>query len=274
MTDIKQLLKHSEFQAIRNANAPTAGNPFATIADLTGSGGILPANEWYILQENFDKGVIPLGWTQASSGAPAAINYAQPYATKAIGHINMSAPGPAALFTALTFANGYNYILDFSDCQFTKWNVNLLRTSTDVGVALAGLTNVIGTAVPTVFGNVIAIVHDRNNMTGANPGLTNNWFVWVKDASGQTMYNTGVAPTLAWQFVEFEYNYTGVPYVEVKINGVIVATIPNTDPNLFVSQAPGVGAGLKPSLYCGKTIAATGGNNLRVDQFNLYRKWN
>lgn len=244
------------------------------IDSLNSSSVVTSGRRQYLLSENFDKGVIPQGWTQASSGAPAAINYVQPYQTGAIGHVNISAPGPAALFASLVFANGYNFLLNFSDCKYTLWSGNVLRTSTDVGVALIGLTNVIGTAVPSVFANVIALVHDPNNMTGANPGLTNNWFIWVKDASGQSLYNTGVLPSNAWQFVDFNYNNIGTPYVEVKIDGVVVATVPNTDPNLFVSQAAGVGAGLKPCLYCGKTIAATGGNNLRVDQFNLFREWN
>lgn len=273
MTDIKQLLKHSEFQAIRNANAPALANPFATMADLTGGGGILPANQWYVLQQNFDKGVVPPGWTQATSGVPATVSYTQPYETGAIGQVQMNMPGPAAGFASLTYASGYNYLLDFSDCDYTKWNSLIRRDPAHVGVSLVGLANNGGSAVPSAFGNVIALVHDPNNMTTVNGGLTGNWFVWIKDASGQTLYNTGIAPTNIWQFVEFEYNYEGVPYVEVKINGVVVATVPNTDPNLFVSQAPAANAGLKPVLYCGKTAAATGGNQLRVDQFNLYRKW-
>lgn len=273
MTDIKQLLKHSEFKAIRNANAPSSLNPFATMADIAGGGGILPADKWYIFQENFDKGTVPLGWTQATSGGPATVSYTQAYETNSIGQAQLNAPGPAALFASLTYGNAYNYILNFTDCLYTQWNSLIRRDPGNIGVSLVGLANNGGSAVPSAFGNVIALVHDPGNMTTVNGGLTGNWFVWVKDASGQSLYNTGIAPTGTWQFVEFEYNNTGVPHVEVKINGAVVATVPNTDPNLFVSQAPAANAGLKPVIYCGKTIAATGGNQLRVDQFNLYRKW-
>jgi hypothetical protein len=242
-TDIKQLLKTDEFRGIRNANLPSALNPFATLADLSGGAGILSPVQWYILQENFDRGVLPQGWIQTSSGPPATVSYSQIYETGAIGHVLLSAPGPAALFASVTFANGYNYLLNFSDCEFTQWNANVRRNATNVGVALVGLANVAGSAVPSVFGNVIALVHDPNNMTGANGGLVTNWFVWVKDASGQTLYDTGVAPNDTWQFVDFKYDSTGVV---VQINGVTVVTVPNTDPNLFVSQVSGATAGLKP----------------------------
>jgi hypothetical protein len=38
-TDIKQLLPYNNYQAIINANSPSAANPFATIADIAGGGG-------------------------------------------------------------------------------------------------------------------------------------------------------------------------------------------------------------------------------------------
>lgn len=273
MEGVDVLLKGNQIRAIQNANTPGVGNPFATIADLTSGGGILAANQWYVLAENFDKGVLSQGWTQASSGPPSIISYTQAYETGSIGHVSLSAPGPAALFASVIYASNYNYLLNFSDCEYTKWNAIFRRDPANVGVALVGLANIAGSAIPSAFGNVIALVHDPNNMTTANGGLVTNWFVWVKDASGQSLYDTGVAPTNAWQFVEFEYNYSGTPYVEVKINGVVVVTVPNTDPNLFISQAAGVNAGLKPICYTGKTVAASGGNQFRVDQFNLYRKW-
>jgi hypothetical protein len=274
MVGIDQQLDGNISDGLYAANNPSTGNPIATMADLTGGGGgILPADEWYILQQNFDRGVIPQGWTQSTSAPPATVSYTQPYETNAIGQVLLSAPGPAALFASVAFANGYNHILNFSDCLYTKWNSRVKRNPTNVGVALVGLANVIGTAVPSVFGNVIALIHDPGNMTGANPGLLTNWLVWVKDASGQSIYDTLVAPDNLWQYVEFEYNYVGVPFVEVKIGGVVVATVPNTDVNLFVSEVAGVGAGVKPVCYCGKTIAATGGNQFAVNQFNLYRKW-
>jgi len=39
MTDIARFLPNNEYQAAVNANAPTAANPFATVADLSGLGG-------------------------------------------------------------------------------------------------------------------------------------------------------------------------------------------------------------------------------------------
>ena len=39
MTDIKQLLSTNIYQALINAHSPTAGNPFATLADISGGGG-------------------------------------------------------------------------------------------------------------------------------------------------------------------------------------------------------------------------------------------
>lgn len=232
-------------------------------------------NQTYSYFENFDRGVIPSGWTQLSSGAPATVNYTQAYETGAIGQVQLNAPGPAALFASVTYSNGYNYLLNFSDCIYTKWNCRFRRDPADVGVMLVGLANVGGSAVPTVFANVIALVHDRNNMTTANPSLSNNLFVWVKDASGQTRYDTGIAPTNVWQKVDFEYNYSNplAPYVNVWINDVLVVTVPGSDANLFVSQAPAAGAGLKPVIYTGKTIAATGGNSLRADSFNIIKRW-
>jgi len=233
------------------------------------------ANFSYSSFENFDKGVIPQGWAQTSSGAPATVNYVQPYESGAIGRVVLNAPGPAALFASLTYSNGYNYLLNFSDCIFTKWNCRFKRDPANVGVMLVGMANQPGTAVPSVFANVIALVHDPNNMTGANPGLLTTFFVWIKDSSGQSIYNTGVSPNNTYQQVNFEYNYSNplAPYVAVTINNVLVATVPGSDANLFVSQAAGANAGLKPVLYTGKTVAASGGNQLIVDSFNIIRRW-
>lgn len=41
LTDIKQLLSRDNYNAIVGANAPSAGNVFATMADITGGGGDL-----------------------------------------------------------------------------------------------------------------------------------------------------------------------------------------------------------------------------------------
>lgn len=269
-TDIKQLLTSAEYQAIRQANSPSASNPFATLDDIEGDQ--FGSRYIYSFKEAFDKGVIPAGWTQSTSGAGAGVVYTQAYETYSIGQVQINTNGNAISFASVIYANAINYILNFvTNCVFTKWNTLIRRAPGDVGVGLAGLANNTGSVVPSAFGNVIALVHDPNNMTTANPGLTGNWFVWVKNGVGQSFYNTGIAPTGVWQFVEFDYTSAGV---EVKINGAVVVTVPTSDPNLFTSQAPAAGAGLKPVLYTGKGVATAGANSLRVDQFNLYRKWN
>lgn len=229
----------------------------------------------YWLVENFDKGFIPSGWTQSTNGA-TTVNYTQAYENGHIGQVQMIGNGPAALRAAIGFANTFNYILNFADCLYTKWNHFVRKPSTDGGVSLVGLANRIDAATPASFNNVIAIVHDPNNMTGANPGLITNWIVLIKNATGQSVYNTNVAPTGIWQFVEFEYNYENplAPYVDVKIDGILKVTVLGTDPNLFVSQAPAANAGLKPVIYNGKTAALSVNNSIRVDNFNLGRKWN
>lgn len=268
MGGIEQQLSGDIVDAMYGANAPSASNPFATMAD---AGGILPADKWYVLLENFDKGTTSPGWSQSTSG-PVTVQYTQAYESGVIGQVYLSAGGPGAVRAGIAFGSNYNYILNFSDCLFTKWNGSIRRSPANVGVALFGLgnTNNPGGA-PSGFGNVIAIVHDPNNMTGVNPGLITNWFIWVKSSAGQTLYDTGIAPTGIWQFPEFNYDSLGV---EVKINNAVVVNVPITDPNLFVSQAPAAGAGLQPVIYVGKTVAASGNNQLRVDNFNLYRKWN
>ncbi len=78
VTDIRQLLPTDDFLAIINANAPTALNPFATIADIVnssaflidtyanwdakrianGGAGTLPAGQWVKISDRGDTGII------------------------------------------------------------------------------------------------------------------------------------------------------------------------------------------------------------------------
>lgn len=270
MSKIERFLPNDQYQAALAANSPALGNPFATIADI----GTTSNNDYQMFQA-FDKGILPQGWTQ-TTGAPAATNYTQPYETNAVGMIRHTSSGPTALSASIQYASTYNYLLDFSDCVYTKWDSKFSRSPLDVGVMLVGLANRAGSIVPSSFMNVIAVAHDPNNMTTVNPGLTPNLFVWVKNAVGQTLYDTGVAPNGVWQQVNFDYNYSNpmAPYLNVYLDGVLVVTVPGTDLNLFVSQAAGTNAGLKPVCYCGKTVAVSGTNTLKITNFNLTKRWN
>ena len=176
----------------------------------------------------------------------------------------------------MRFAVAYNHILRFNDCVTTKWNFYSRRGVADNGFCLVGLTNT-GTSTPTGFGNTIALIHDPLNQSGMNPGLLTNWLVCVRLQAGTyTTYDTGVAPTSIWQFIEFEYNNVtlGSHFLEVKINNALVATVLASDPNLFVATAPAAHVALSPTLYCGTVVGAAATNTLRTTFFNLYRKWN
>ena len=228
----------------------------------------------YSLFQNFDKGVIPQGWTQST--ATGTISYIQAYETGAIGQVFLSAGGPGATRAAIGYSTTYNYILRFDDCVYTKWNFKIRRPATDNGFCQVGLSNII-TGTPTGFGNSIVIRSDKLNQSGQNPGLIQNWYVCVRKigAAAYTNYDTGVPANGTWQYFEFEYNYSNPasPYLEVKINGSVVATVLNTDPNLFVSTAPGAGLALSPIIYCGTVVGAAAGNTVRVTEFNLIKRW-
>lgn len=229
----------------------------------------------YSMFQNFDKGVIPQGWTQSTSVGTAS--YIQAYETGSIGQVLLSAGGPGATRAAIGYSTGYNYILNFSDSVYTKWNFRARRPAADNGFCQIGLSNII-TGTPTGFGNSIVIRNDRLNQSGQNPGLIQNWYVCVRriGAAAYTNYDTGIPADGLWQYFEFEYNYSNplAPYVEVKINGVVVVTVPGTDPNLFVSSVAGAGLALCPIIYCGTVIGAAAGNTVRVSNFNLQRRWN
>lgn len=235
---------------------------------------IYDANLQYAMFQNFDKGLIPQGWTQSTS--VGTVSYTQAYETSAIGQVLLSAGGPGATRAAVGYSTNYNYILRFDDCVYTKWIFNARRPATDNGFCQLGLSNII-TRTPTGFGNSIVIRSDKLNQSGQNPGLIQNWYVCVRKigALAYTNYDTGIAPNGTWQNFEFEYNYSDPlnPYVNVKINGVTVVTVPGTDPNLFVSSAPGAGLALCPILYCGTVVGAAAGNTVRVSNFNLIKRW-
>lgn len=228
----------------------------------------------YSMFQNFDKGVIPQGWTQSTS--VGTISYVQAYETGAVGQVLLSSGGPGATRAAVGYSTTYNYILRFDDCIYTKWNFKARRPAADNGFCQIGLSNII-TGTPTGFGNSIVIRNDKLNQSGQNPGLIQNWYVCVRKigAAAYTNYDTGIAADGTWQYFEFEYNYSNplAPYLEVKINGVVVATVLGTDPNLFVSSAAGAGLALCPIIYCGTVIGAAAGNTVRVTNFNLQKRW-
>ena len=268
---IKQILSGDIVDSLYNANTPTASNPVATISDLIGT---IPNQNAYLFSQNFNLGVIPPGWTQST--ATGTVSYTQAYETGAIGQAYLSAGGPGATRASLRFATAYNHILRFNDCVTTKWNFYSRRGVADNGFCLVGLTNT-GTSTPTGFGNTIALIHDPLNQSGMNPGLLTNWLVCVRLQAGTyTTYDTSVAPTGIWQFIEFEYNNVtlGSHFLEVKINNALVATVLASDPNLFVATAPAANVALSPTLYCGTVVGAAATNTLRTTFFNLYRKWN
>jgi hypothetical protein len=271
MNGIEQYLSGDQIDAMYGASAPSASNPFATQNDIV---TIIPNQNIYTMYQYFDLGVIPPGWTQSTSVGTAT--YTQAYQTGAIGQVLLSAGGPGSTRASVRYANAFNYILSFASTITTKWNFYCRRPGTDNGFCLAGLSNT-GSGTPIGFGNTIALIHDPLNQSGMNPGLLTNWLVCVRLQAGTfTIYNTGVAPSGTWQFVEFEYNNV-IPasrYVEVKINGVVVTVVPATDTNLFLTTAPAAGVALSPTLYCGTVPGAAAGNSLRTAFFNIYRKWN
>jgi hypothetical protein len=228
----------------------------------------------YAMFQNFDKGVIPQGWTQSTSAG--TISYTQAYEVGTPGQVFLSAGGPGATRAALGFATAYNYLLRFDDCIYTKWNFRVRRAAADNGFCQIGLSNII-TGTPTGFGNSIVIRSDKLNQSGQNPALIQNWYVCVRKigAAAYTNYDTGVAATGSFQYFEFEYNFSDPlnAYLEVKIDNVVVATVLSTDPNLFVSSAPGAGLALSPNIYCGTVVGAAAGNTARVSNFNILKKW-
>jgi hypothetical protein len=243
--------------------------------DISVGGAVsIPNQDTYFLNQYFDKGAIPSGWTQSTSGG--TVSYTQAYETGAIGQVLLTAVGALATRASVRYANGFNYILAMNGCRSTTWNFYVRRPATDNGFCLVGLSNT-GTSSPTGFGNTIALINDPLNQSGMNPTLITNWLVCVRLQAGTfTIYDTGVAPTGSWQFVEFYYDNT-VPlsrFLTVKINDVLVTTVLGSDTNLFVSTAPAANVALSPTIYCGKIAGVVIGNTLRVAFFNLLRKWN
>ncbi len=58
MTDIARHLPNDEYQAAVNANAPTAANPFTTVADLSGLGGETLAQTLTLGDETGDNNIV------------------------------------------------------------------------------------------------------------------------------------------------------------------------------------------------------------------------
>jgi hypothetical protein len=230
------------------------------------------APEWagqkqFLFIEEFDKNAVPQGWNSSVSGGSIVFN--QQYETGSIGQAFLQAAvGAAPIRAGLLY--GANFILDLSDCIFTKWYIDVRRAPTNTGYTHFGLANN-NTSTPNAFGNCIVIAHDPLNMSGKNPGLITNWII-ITNRTGFsfTTYDTGIAPTSAWQNFEFNFSNGLVPELSVKVNGIITNVITNMV-NVPVVMTSGQSMG--PTAYVGAIIGAVNTNSLRLNKFSFFRKW-
>jgi hypothetical protein len=228
----------------------------------------------YYLYEDFDKGVVPAGWTVATLNAGSAVTFVSNYQALSIGQARLVITTVLASSRAgIRFANAYNYLLQLDDAPYTKWGFNIRPEVAVSNVVMQiGLTNTIAAALGG-FGNTIALRYDPTNLTGENPALIANWFLFTKRTGfGTNAVDTGIPLTNVnyeeWVFVLDNTNIAA-PVLSLYYNGLLVAQIVS-----MVNVPLNVAAGnsLNPHAFIGNGAAVGGAAQaLRFDKFMLYK---
>jgi len=269
---------------ISGSNGVIFNTIFDAVNNLFGITSALPLpfaqGNQYLLNEEFDKGATPAGWTISAIGAGSSFSFIQAYETGAIGQVLLSGTqGVPQNRVGIIFASGYNYILRLDDSKYTVWFCKIRPNNTATNAFhQVGLSNSI--LIPTLlngFGNTIALRYDPQNRGGGNSGLITNWFLYTKKSGvGENAIDTGVSFTssgwLNCMFI-FDNSVPASPVLRLYINNSLVATITNMV-NVPTNIAPGAGVALSPMAFVG-TGAVTGGAayGIRVTKFSIYKLW-
>lgn len=241
----------------------------------------------YFLSSDFDTGAIPTGWSQATSGAGATVDYNQASEDGVIGMARVTA-GPATVSAraGVQYSNGINYLRSFLDSLYTQINFRV-RFEASFSVNSCAMFGWLPTNASTrgATGNTLCIMYDPANISGYNPGLITNLFLLSRAVYGTpaaiTTVDLGIAPDAAnWHNFSIIYDNVNAN-VKVIYDNSLIATLTN------LANVPGgsvrgtipvaAGASLQPTFYVSNgTVAPAPGQNmrLRVDKCSVYKLYN
>ena len=241
-------------------------------------------NEQYVLVENFDKGVLPQGFS-SSVASGASVTFTQ------VSESGVS-PGMAYLQTsavinsraALINGNGFQYMRTFTDASLTnlffQWRGGTIGV-TDSAFILGWINSSI--VAPNGLGNCLGIMYDPSNVSGFNPSLITNLFLLARSnysgPTANTIVDLGILPTPGvFSYFNIVYDNT-LSQVLVYQNGTLLTTLTNMS-NVPAGSVRGVippsaNGGLQLGAYIGSsaTIAPSAGSFIRLVKISVTKDY-